>query len=309
MSDIVNSIIKNSNNQIKYRNTILTGEITVDNGDGTYNVKIANASSAYPDVETVNYDDVFSVGEIVDMIYEYGNKESPKILGHSKKIKQDPVEVEVDYSSEEGGGLQTIEKTLYCTGASGTITANEDTIDYNKLHNSLDGSDLYRIDIYTDGIYIAQVFNGIHNYAIERGFLFFDTSAIPAGATITSAILYLYAPYKSVTTDFNVVIQDGQPNYPHSPLINGDYYYANYRNNGGQKAISDFTLNSYNAITLNSNGLAWINKGGITKICLRSSQDIAKTAPTDTTSWINIIASEIYEGKSDFAKITITYTI
>ena len=309
MSDFIKEVIKNNNQSIKYNEKIVTGEITIDNGDGTYNVKIANAGSAYPDVETVKNNASFSVGEIVTIGYEYGNKELPKIIGHSKKIKQEPKPVEVDYSSEEGGGLQTIEKTLYCTSASGTITANEDTIDYNKLHNSLDGSDLYRIDIYTYGIYTAQLFNGIHNYAIERGFLFFDTSAIPAGATITSAILYLYAPYKSVTTDFNVVIQDGQPNYPHSPLINGDYYYANYRNNGGQKAISDFTLNSYNAITLNSNGLAWINKGGITKICLRSSQDIAKTAPTDTTSWIDIIASEIYEGKSDFAKITITYTI
>lgn len=104
MSNFINDIIKNANDLIKYKNTVTTGEITVDNGDGTYDVKIANASSAYPNVETVLYGEVFSIGEIVDIIFEYGCKEAPKIIGHAKKIKQEPKIVEVDYS----GGVRAI---------------------------------------------------------------------------------------------------------------------------------------------------------------------------------------------------------
>lgn len=83
---------------INYRSTVMTGEVTADNGDGTYDVRINKAGSSYPNVEPINYDAVYMIGEIVDIIFEYGCRESPKIIGHSKKILQDPVEVEVDYS-------------------------------------------------------------------------------------------------------------------------------------------------------------------------------------------------------------------
>lgn len=98
MFNFHNKMTINIIDQIKYRETYVTGEIVADNGDGTYDVKIDNASSAYKNVETRDYDAIFSIGEIVDIGYEYGCKESPKILGHSKKISQEPKQVEVDYS-------------------------------------------------------------------------------------------------------------------------------------------------------------------------------------------------------------------
>jgi len=91
-------IEKNIIRHIKYRGTIRTGEIIVDNGDGTYDVKIAFSDVVYPSVETIHYEMVFAVGEIAVLAFEYGSKESPKIIGHGKKIAQVPVEVEVDYS-------------------------------------------------------------------------------------------------------------------------------------------------------------------------------------------------------------------
>jgi len=91
-------IEKNIIRHIKYRGTIRTGEIIVDNGDGTYDVKIALSDMVYPSVETIHYEMVFAAGEIAVIAFEYGNKESPKIIGHGKKIAQTPVEVEVDYS-------------------------------------------------------------------------------------------------------------------------------------------------------------------------------------------------------------------
>ncbi len=91
-------IEKNIIRHIKYRGTIRTGEIIVDNGDGTYDVKIALSDVVYPSIETIHYEMVFGVGEVAVLAFEYGSKESPKIIGHGKKIAQTPVEVEVDYS-------------------------------------------------------------------------------------------------------------------------------------------------------------------------------------------------------------------
>ena len=104
----IDDVIKNTIGQIKYRESITTGEITVDNGDGTYAVKIAQAGIAIPSIPTAHYDDTFVVGEIAIITYEYGNKEMPRLWGHAKKIAQNPIEVEVDYSTTGGDPITTV---------------------------------------------------------------------------------------------------------------------------------------------------------------------------------------------------------
>ena len=159
MSKFIESIIKNANEQIKYKNTITNGEITVDNGDGTYDVKIANASSAIPNVETVLYGESFSVGEIVVIGFEYGCKEAPKILGHAKKIKQEPKQVEVDYS----GGVRAITLGAYAITYASAYLQGE--IELNGLGNCTRrgfhyGKTIaYGSDVYEDGSYGEGTFN------------------------------------------------------------------------------------------------------------------------------------------------------
>lgn len=70
------------------------------------------------------------------------------------------------------------------------------------------------------------------SYHASRGFVFFDTSSIPDGATITSATLSLYV-VTLPANDFNVTIQSGQPTYPHDSLVAGDYNKVHYSGNGG----------------------------------------------------------------------------
>ena len=162
MSKFIESIIKTANEQIKYKNTITTGEITVDNGDGTYNVKIANASSAIPNVETVLYGESFSVGEIVVIGFEYGCKEAPKILGHAKKIKQEPNYVEVDYS----GDVRAITLGAYAITYASAYLQGE--IKLNGLGNCTRrgfhygktiayGSDVYEDGSYGEGTFSKQI--------------------------------------------------------------------------------------------------------------------------------------------------------
>jgi len=296
-NNFIKNIIENANGQIKYKETYVTGEITVDNGDGTYDVKINNASDAYKNVETRDYDAIFSVGEIVDIGYEYGTKESPKILGHSKKIKQEPKQVEVDYSGGCADGIQTKTIKIYIGNASGFISGTDNN--YSKCHDSIDGSDLSDRGLYTDNIVVGQYNpSGDYNYAIVRGYLYFDTLNIPTNAIISSAILTLMIA-GNFGIDFNIVVQDGQPTYPHSTLEYSDYNYTKYKNNGGSVGA---TTPGYVNIPFNSNGKNWINKGGLTKFCLRSSKDISGDAPSETNSIL--IDKETYP-----SYLTITYTI
>jgi len=94
-SDVIE---KNMLGHIKYRDAIRNGEVVVVNDDGTYDVKIALSDKIYPSIETLTYEMKFAVGEIAVLSFEYGNKGLPKIMGHGKKIAQDPVDVEVNNS-------------------------------------------------------------------------------------------------------------------------------------------------------------------------------------------------------------------
>lgn len=143
-------------------------------------------------------------------------------------------------------------------------------------------------------------------YGIYRGFVFFDTSAIPDSATIDSANVSLYVASDSSDTDFNVQIQSGQPTYPHDPLVSGDYYYVRYSGSGGFRNTNTISGVGYWNITVSETGLNWISKSGTTKLCLRSSNDIDETAPTGNEY---VLFNSREQGTSYAAKLYVTYTI
>ena len=324
MSDFVNNIIKNSVNQIKYRQTIVNGEITSINSDGTYDVKIAQASSAFPNIESVLYGEEFTVGEIVDIAYEYGNKEAPKIIGHAKKIAQEPVAVEVDYSGEKAGGGITETVTINSVGNISDGYLAKQGLDYNTAHNAEIADVIFTTEIpagyllgigyvYCKGTLDPEQWPADWHHTIYRTYLYFDTSSIPVHATITDAKLYIYKHdmSSSITDAFDVVIQNGQPDYPSDPLTKNDYNKNFYSNNGGSINSNLLLNDSYSNIILNSNGRAWINKDGITKLCLRSSREIAGISwnvnEEEYTNILGIYSSEQGEGYRPYLTITYEY--
>lgn len=118
---------------------------------------------------------------------------------------------------------------------------------------------------------------------IWRAYLYFDTSSIPSQAVIDNATLSLYVDADNSDTDFNVTIQNGQPTYPHNPLVGGDYYYNWYSGAGGSRNTSDaLSASAYWNITLSDDGLDWIEADTTTKLCLRSQEDIDASAPLDS---------------------------
>ncbi|DAC72937.1 MAG TPA: hypothetical protein DSN98_02520 [Thermoplasmata archaeon] len=139
-------------------------------------------------------------------------------------------------------------------------------------------------------------------YYIYRGFVFFNTSALPSNAYLDNATLSVYKKDDYSTTDFDITIQNGQPTYPHNPMQSGDYYRNYYSGNGGSLNTGSFT-SGYNAIKLNN--LNWINKTGITKLCLRSSRDISGTAPT-SSEYVNVYSYE-FTGIGCQPKLVINY--
>ena len=140
---------------------------------------------------------------------------------------------------------------------------------------------------------------GTTEYIIYRSFFYFDTSYIPDDAVISSASLSLYGAHKKTGSGaFNIQIQNGQPTYPHDTLEAGDYDKDHYSGDGGSFGTGSFTTDGFNTITLTPTGLTWINKVGITKLCVRNSEEIAGNEPNiDSRDWVSVCTAneEDYE--------------
>jgi hypothetical protein len=139
-----------------------------------------------------------------------------------------------------------------------------------------------------------------------RGALFFDTSALGSSVTITAADLKLYGYTDASSTSFNLTLQTGGATYPHDPLVAGDYNKANYSSSGGTfDTTAGFSNSAYNTLSLDATGLTWISKTGTTKFVLRSSRDIAGTAPTGN----EYVGYWTYEkGSGYWPQLVVTFT-
>jgi hypothetical protein len=142
-------------------------------------------------------------------------------------------------------------------------------------------------------------------YHIYRGFLFFNTSELPANAYLTNAMLSLYKKNDYSATDFTITAQNGQPDFPNDPLDGGDYDKEHYSGNGGGLNTTSF-VNGRNNITLTD--LSWINVGGVTKLCLRSDRDINGTAPKEL-EYVEVYSANLYQesGEHYRPELIITY--
>ena len=120
------------------------------------------------------------------------------------------------------------------------------------------------------------------DYLLYRAYLTFNTAIIPTGTIIKNAKLELsFFNLSLVDTDFDIVVQNGQPDYPHYPAVVGDYYFGHYSGDGGSMNTQWILLpDVYYNLPFNANGINWINKEGETKLLLRSSKDIGAVAPT-----------------------------
>jgi len=141
------------------------------------------------------------------------------------------------------------------------------------------------------------------DYVIYRGFVFFNTSSIPENAVIDSATLSLYLNADYSTTDFDITIQNGQPTYPHDPLVDGDYDKSYYSGNGGSLNTNNLVA-GYNNISMTED--SWINKTSWTKFCLRSDRDINGISPWGY-EYVTFRSADYIGGPAYHPKLVIEY--
>jgi hypothetical protein len=186
--------------------------------------------------------------------------------------------------------------TIFSNTSDGYIYTTD--ANYNTARDASTGTIADTIN----NLYIGQYsFHAL--YTIYRGFLMFNTTALPSNAYIDNAVLSVYKYTDSSTTDFSITLQNGQPTYPHNPLQTTDYNKSHYSGDGGSFNTSMFTT-GYNNITLNSDGKSWLNKTGWTKLCLRSNKDVNGSTPTNY-EFVRVYSSE--QGSGYQPKLTITY--
>jgi PKD repeat protein len=140
-------------------------------------------------------------------------------------------------------------------------------------------------------------------YMVYRGYLFFNTTRLPSNAIIMNATLSLHKAADYSSTDFDIIIQNGQPDFPHYPIENGDYNKDSYTGKGGEEFnTADFT-SGYNDILLTNH--SWLTAEGITKFCVRSNRDIDAVEPTGN-EYVSLHASE-FLGFGCHSILEITY--
>lgn len=198
--------------------------------------------------------------------------------------------------------------TDYYSGAGdGAIVHN--TATFSGTRNATTGSTAYYTESSLDPSLIVRsiLFSG--QYYSSRGFFPTDTSGLGSGATITSAefkcSINVSATYDTNSDSF-ALVQTSQAST--SSLSTSDFD-ALTMTSGGAKTIASFSVaDQYWTWTLNSTGLGWINKTGITMLGMMSLNEINNTTPTG----LNQLGGAWYlsdnTGTSRDPYLSVTYT-
>jgi hypothetical protein len=128
----------------------------------------------------------------------------------------------------------------------------------------------------------------VYYYHTHRCSLYFPNTylgqKIKVGAPIESAYLKFFMIVESnvnPSQEFDIVVQNGQPTYPHSPPVCADYDLDNMSGDGGSLdgiLASDY---GWKEIALNEDGKSWlgVTEDLIGKLFFVSSRDIAGLKP------------------------------
>ncbi len=156
----------------------------------------------------------------------------------------------------------------------------------------------------SQGMSVGQNFDG-SSYTDQRSFLAFDTSSIPVSASIDSATLYIYKNFTFTSgRDFPIIVTSAT-NSSTSQLITSDYNKVSVLS-GGSVWANSLTSGAYTAISLSITGIEFINKGGMTKLSLRSLYDINISAPTGP-EWASVYTRNASDS-ARWPKLIVNYT-
>jgi len=170
---------------------------------------------------------------------------------------------------------------------------------WDTAHDATSGSD---VD-YSASNMNCLVYGGTF-FFIQRMFIPINTSGIVDDATIISASLYLYLNVKDNLDndgdDWMNIVKTSQIST--TTLTYDDYAQCGEVDNPIEGAtrinIGNLNISTYNAWTLNSTGIGWIDKTGITKLGMREGHDCIDSAVTNLND-MGCATSENTSGTKD----------
>ncbi len=194
--------------------------------------------------------------------YSYGNAETYAVTTSSVTNSYNP---DFDRQNFSVG---------YTTGAGGTSLAS--------LRSQTTATTLYNPPF----LFLQSANGSTTNFNnLTRCPVIFDTTTLPAGATITSAKIRLYVTSASdqMSQSVNLTTVSCATTVA---VGTADYNLSRYGSTrlSSDKSVLSLGVNAYNDFTLNSTGIANINAAGYSEFALRLSADIDNSAPTVISS-------------------------
>lgn len=186
---------------------------------------------------------------------------------------------------------------------------------WNTGHNATSGTASYTTAGNTNWVGTGCTSGGAVN--VSRGFLVFDTSALPDDAVITSASVNVYVTGKSDSKNdgngFVSVVQGLQSSM--ASLTTTDYGRAGSAVTNPVEGSKRLDITGVEVMTfarwdLNATGVGWVSKSGVTKLALREGHDIVNAWPSYTSNtgdYISVYLSE-QTGAAQDPFIEVTYT-
>lgn len=157
------------------------------------------------------------------------------------------------------------------------------------------------------GAYVGK--NGAADWDVIRGFLAFDLSGIPAGATITAATLSVQVNtvYDLLGSGGLGVVEGTQASI--STLATSDFSLVGSTELATRKTLASLSTSVYTDFALNAAGLAVLQAGvgSSAKLALRTGRDIDNTTPASTNYEGVLVYFSEQTGTSQDPKLVVTY--
>ena len=154
--------------------------------------------------------------------------------------------------------------------------------DYSTAHNAASGSMI-------ETNQIGQQ-KWSTQFRIFRSPGIWDTTGIISAGVVSVALCGTHLG--ALIADFKIVVQSGQPDFPHVPVVGADYNKNNYGGIGGESETLVAGRGGYSFnLPLGGDFLNWI-QNGLTKLMLRSSKELAASPPTGSDE--HILAWPVY---------------
>lgn len=202
--------------------------------------------------------------------------------------------------------------TSFYAGAGDGFVSYGATATWDTAHDATDGTDV----AYTQdwGLDAQSRDQGSTTY-IDRAFVPVDTSALPPGASITAATLYLWAVtiinQDNDGNDYLVVVQTSQPDP--TQLTTADYDLCgdainNPTEGSAQLDLTGLSTGQYHSLALNATGIGWIDDAGYTLLGVREGHDCVDDPITDNSRNIMVMSASETTGTSQDPYLEVVYT-